>query len=1222
MTKLAFTVLGLVALLPVVARGQQVELTTISRGLGGLPANGESRAPAVSEDGRWIAFRSLASNLVPGDTNGVADVFLLDRTSGTTILVSVSVTGAPSNGESFAPSVSANGRHVAFSSSASNLVGGDTNSRIDVFVRDTVAGSTVLASRSSVGLIGNGDSDQCSLSLDGRRLAFRSAASNLVAGDTNGRLDIFLRDLAAGTTLLLSSSSSGTLANGNSLQPALSGDGRFAVFASDASNLVSSDTNATRDIFLRDIAGSTTLRLSRSLALAEGNGPSTRPSISRDGRWIAFESSASNLVAGDIGSVSDIFLATSNLDTLVQVTRGNGASSEAVIARDGSSVAFTSVASDLLPGDMNARADIFTYAPRTGALRIESSLPDGVQGNGDSASSAVAYTSGVIVFGSAATNLSSGDTNAALDVFCVARELAPAVTVTLPAGLDVTDACMASGDFDGDGFDELFLGCPLAVGPTGSPEGCVLIYRGTATSIESQPAWTLYGGQAGSRFGFALASAVDTDNDCRQDLLVGAPAYDNGELDEGAVFFYRGRPAGTPISGPDDTGEGNEPAAEYGHSVSFARVPLMFDYYGFQTSLDAWVRAVGAPGAALGKGRVHIGSSVFLGGAFGDRLGTVIIGLGNEICSQFNGSSQINTQAYVAATAPGVQNGTGQVGAVKFFLAREVAPWDIHEYSEASTVLGTQASAGFGRSMVEGPDLDGDGHAELVVGSPMFSGLGMNRCGRLSWLNTAGILFEREGRHHDAQVGQHLVGLIDFWGDGSLDVAYSSSLASAANDKAVFFADGLPSSPREATLAGSAGAQFAADVVVLGGGGRRNSRCSMLIRRGLTSSIAIWLGQTRPEKCEAFSMPVVGGGPGQGYFSCNPADAPFSQACMLVNPTCESVAWNVDSSTLPSHFSSGLTAPVNLPPHGYYLIDLGVPGGSAIGVDCAQCFPASRWPVDLIVGSRTYRVEFDAGSQGNCYGLQFAATSVVVDCASGQSLAKISVLNDGCADAWWTFLPSFGVWPTGVTVSSQGQFVPARSSANIEIQVDCNLVCSTVDFQFYVDSSCDAANSSAIHVRIGGGLAACYTGYCSAGTSLGGCNASLSGSGEPTAPGSAVWGQVTPFVVRMTGMPAQRSSLLFYGLSAASWPWGPASTSRLCVAYPVERLGLDVSSGSLGACDGEIAVDLNAFMLAHPAALGAPFAVGQDLFVQGWYRDPGASRDTNLSDALKVTIWQ
>ncbi len=1219
MTKLAFTVLGLVALLPVVARGQQVELTTISRGLGGLPANGESRAPAVSEDGRWIAFRSLASNLVPGDTNGVADVFLLDRTSGTTILVSVSVTGAPSNGESFAPSVSANGRHVAFSSSASNLVGGDTNSRIDVFVRDTVAGSTVLASRSSVGLIGNGDSDQCSLSLDGRRLAFRSAASNLVAGDTNGRLDIFLRDLAAGTTLLLSSSSSGTLANGNSLQPALSGDGRFAVFASDASNLVSSDTNATRDIFLRDIAGSTTLRLSRSLALAEGNGPSTRPSISRDGRWIAFESSASNLVAGDIGSVSDIFLATSNLDTLVQVTRGNGASSEAVIARDGSSVAFTSVASDLLPGDMNARADIFTYAPRTGALRIESSLPDGVQGNGDSASSAVAYTSGVIVFGSAATNLSSGDTNAALDVFCVARELAPAVTVTLPAGLDVTDACMASGDFDGDGFDELFLGCPLAVGPTGSPEGCVLIYRGTATSIESQPAWTLYGGQAGSRFGFALASAVDTDNDCRQDLLVGAPAYDNGELDEGAVFFYRGRPAGTPISGPDDTGEGNEPAAEYGHSVSFARVPSLPDCW---QEFDRRIRVVGAPGAGNARGRIYIDSEAFEGDLPGDRLGTVVLGLDAERCFESCGQSWINADAYVAASAPGKLDSTGRVGSVRFFITHGTVSGGSWTFAEHSTVLGGQPDAQFGVSMVQGPDIDGDGHSEVVVGSPLYSTAEMPRCGRLSWVGFAGRIYEQLGSHMHAQLGHRLAAAVDFRNDGSVDVVTAQVLGSGPSASAFLLTEGEPALGTEPLLLATTDWVSGSQTVSLGGGGRRQSRCAFLSGAGNTARLWLANGQVRDEPCRPFLTSVCGGGPMQDYTSCSGWDSEYGQGCAVVNPTCEAIMWSI--AGLPSHFYSNLPPASTLAPMSMAHVSMGYGQGDSLFVDCGQCFNPGAYGVDFMIDGQSCSADFRAGNVANCYDLgidPWSSPSVAIDCAAGETSATIAVNNHGCNDVYWTADPIGVSWPAGVSVTLQPAVIPPMSSGNIEIQINCSNACSDFEFRVFVGYTCDGPSSGMINVHVNG-FAPCYTSYCLPGTSVGGCNAMISASGVPSSPNALPWWQVDPFVIRMMGIPAQRSALMFYGLSAVNWPWGPTSSSRLCVAYPVERLGLDVSLGSLGACDGEIAVDLNAFMLAHPAALGAPFAVGQDLFVQGWYRDPGASRDTNLSDALKVTIWQ
>ncbi|MDP8911926.1 MAG: hypothetical protein M3M94_07670, partial [Actinomycetota bacterium] len=170
---------------------------------GGTQANGWSEAPAISGDGSVVAFTSYASNLVSGDTNAAGDVFARDAVTGTTTRASVGASGQ-ANGKSQAPTVSADGNLVAFESSASNLVSGDTNGVSDVFVRDLSAGTTTRVSLSSGGAQGSGASDSAAISADGRFVAFRSFASNLVSGDTNGYSDIFVRDLQGGTTTRVS----------------------------------------------------------------------------------------------------------------------------------------------------------------------------------------------------------------------------------------------------------------------------------------------------------------------------------------------------------------------------------------------------------------------------------------------------------------------------------------------------------------------------------------------------------------------------------------------------------------------------------------------------------------------------------------------------------------------------------------------------------------------------------------------------------------------------------------------------------------------------------------------------------------------------------------------------------------------------------------------------------------------------------------------------------
>lgn len=247
-------------------------------------AEGDDRSdqPAVSADGRFVAFSSTATNLVAGDTNGVADIFVRDRTSGATTRVSVDSAGAEADWESSAPSLSGDGRYVAFTSVADNLVPGDTNHNDDVFVHDRDPdgngildegnGVTVRVSVDSNGVEGNNasnpwdwDSDTASnrtISDDGSRVVFWSFASNLVPGDTNGWGDVFVHDLTSGATTRVSVSSTGGEADHESKYPTISNDGAVVAFESDATNLVSGDSNDLLDVFVRDLARGTTTRVS------------------------------------------------------------------------------------------------------------------------------------------------------------------------------------------------------------------------------------------------------------------------------------------------------------------------------------------------------------------------------------------------------------------------------------------------------------------------------------------------------------------------------------------------------------------------------------------------------------------------------------------------------------------------------------------------------------------------------------------------------------------------------------------------------------------------------------------------------------------------------------------------------------------------------------------------------------------------------------------------
>ncbi|MDQ1535490.1 MAG: hypothetical protein QOF28_3251 [Actinomycetota bacterium] len=298
----------------------------------GGQAAGSSFSAAISADGRYVAFESFASNLVAGDTNDVPDVFVRDNVTGTTSRVSVSSAEGQGDDSSNSPAISADGRYVAFFSLASNLVAGDTNFEYDVFVRDTVAGTTSRASVNSSGVEGNGSSPyKPSISADGRYVAFGSFASNLVAGDTNDVLDVFVRDTVAGTTRRASVDSAEVQGNENSFHPAISASGRYVAFDSGATNLVPNDINGLNsDIFVRDTVAGTTARVSVDSAEVQGNDGSYDAAISADGRYVTFYSGATNLVAGDTNGFSDVFVRDTIGGTTSRVTvdsaevQGNG----------------------------------------------------------------------------------------------------------------------------------------------------------------------------------------------------------------------------------------------------------------------------------------------------------------------------------------------------------------------------------------------------------------------------------------------------------------------------------------------------------------------------------------------------------------------------------------------------------------------------------------------------------------------------------------------------------------------------------------------------------------------------------------------------------------------------------------------------------------------------------------------------------------------------------
>ena len=406
-------------------------MSRVSIASDGTEAAGGSMLPSISADGRYVAFASSASNLVNNDYVGYIDIFVHDRQTRQTSLISVASDGTQGYGDSWYPSISADGRYIAFFSDASNLVSDDTNDMIDVFVHDRQTGQTSRISVASDGTQANGMSEYpaASISTNGRYVAFSSSASNLISGDTNGVKDIFIHDQQTGQTSRVSVASGGTQANGYSWDASISSDGRYVAFFSYATNLVNGDTNNVADVFVHDRQTGQTSRVSVASNGTQGNGDSLGPSISADGRYVAFVSSANNLVSNDINDADDIFVhdqqtgQTSRISVSSGGTQGNDDPDRPALSFsvDGRYVTFESDANNLVSGDTNNAQDIFVHDRQTGQTSRVSIAADGTQGNGRSSAPVISANGSYVAFYSDASNLISDDTNNWQDVFVYDR---------------------------------------------------------------------------------------------------------------------------------------------------------------------------------------------------------------------------------------------------------------------------------------------------------------------------------------------------------------------------------------------------------------------------------------------------------------------------------------------------------------------------------------------------------------------------------------------------------------------------------------------------------------------------------------------------------------------------------------------------------------------------------------------------------------------------------
>lgn len=429
-------------------RDLQTGITTlVSVNLAGTGGgNGDSQNPAISADGRFVTFESRASNLVANDSNTFSDVFVRDMQTGVTTLVSLNSAGAASgNGESFSPTISANGRVVAFQSSSSNLSSIDTNNKLDVFARDLQTGTTHVVS-CNVGCTASGNNDsfttnvpkdkapRANISNDGRVVVFESRATDLVTIPMapNGFTEVFARDFQAGTTTLLSVNMQGTMSVGGEV-PVISGDGRFAVFQSLAPDITANDSGSGLDLFRRDLQTGTTAMVSATITNTGSGGPSNNgyfPVISTDGRYITFQSNAKDYVANDSNNGYDAFRRDMQTNTTVLISGttggGTGIGNDvlgAVMSSDGRYVAFIGFGDNFVSTpDTNHVGDVYLRDVNAGTTILLSANMAGTAASNLGASYPVISADGRFTFFESGSTDMVPNTMNGINIFGVANQ--------------------------------------------------------------------------------------------------------------------------------------------------------------------------------------------------------------------------------------------------------------------------------------------------------------------------------------------------------------------------------------------------------------------------------------------------------------------------------------------------------------------------------------------------------------------------------------------------------------------------------------------------------------------------------------------------------------------------------------------------------------------------------------------------------------------------------
>ncbi|MCB2188334.1 MAG: hypothetical protein KQJ78_18090 [Deltaproteobacteria bacterium] len=418
---LGLLVLGAGAAAP--AQAQTTEL--VSRPADGAQTDHHSVSPSPSASGRWVAFTSLATNLVPGDTNGVRDVFVKDRRTGAVERVSVSSSGEEGNARSDYPNISDNGRYVAFISEAGNLRAGGLVGQYDYFVHDRQTGETTWVGPGPFTWRGVTYRWAPAISADGRYVVYATGEPNAALGDNNTWCDVYLWDRDTGATELVSVSNTGDPGDADSGEPDVSDDGRYVVFASETTNLAPGAPSGFAELLLRDRQANQTTRVSVNSAGEAANGDANTPYLSGDGGYLVYLSWATNLAGPKTVATIQVFGhdlvsgETSGISVQLDGTLNGARSYAPRVSADGRYVAFNSENANLVSGDNNNQTDVFLRDRQTATTRLVSRATDGTQSNGYNNSADISADGSTVVFDSTATNLAPDDTDGFADIYAV-----------------------------------------------------------------------------------------------------------------------------------------------------------------------------------------------------------------------------------------------------------------------------------------------------------------------------------------------------------------------------------------------------------------------------------------------------------------------------------------------------------------------------------------------------------------------------------------------------------------------------------------------------------------------------------------------------------------------------------------------------------------------------------------------------------------------------------